>query len=363
MLPCLPSKLVNSRSNIDFMPSTSVDLALMNHKVFGVACMNSHPIFLFSVLKYRVLFLLLAVANNAMSQLIWHPVDSLYQPLPVSVQIFRTTEKFNNRPMRAFYAKVAMYDRNLTLTVDTSYLRRLTPSIFYEKNQQPLLVVNGTYFSFQTHKNLSLVIKDKKLLAHAPHAVFDKADSLYHYVFRSALGISRKRQADVAWLYIDTLKQKVYALPYPLKKMVKKSSWSAKKESRINLIHPEAKRWRVHTAIGGGPVLLEHGKVKITNNEERMFSGNAVNDLHPRTAIGYTSDGFLIIMAVEGRNLGIAEGVSLNDLAIMLKDLGCVEALNLDGGGSSCLLVNGKETIKPSDKEGQRPIPAVFIIR
>jgi len=37
--------------------------------------------------------------------------------------------------------------------------------------------------------------------------------------------------------------------------------------------------------------------------------------------------------------------------------------LNLDGGGSSCMLVNGKETIKPSDKEGQRAAPAVFIIK
>ena len=45
-----------------------------------------------------------------------------------------------------------------------------------------------------------------------------------------------------------------------------------------------------------------------------------------------------------------------------LKDLGCIEALNLDGGGSSCLLINGKETIKPSDKT-QRAVPAVFIIK
>jgi exopolysaccharide biosynthesis protein len=44
-------------------------------------------------------------------------------------------------------------------------------------------------------------------------------------------------------------------------------------------------------------------------------------------------------------------------------DLGCVEAMNLDGGGSSCMLVNGKETIKPSDKEGQRPVPAVLAIQ
>ncbi|MBL7750429.1 MAG: phosphodiester glycosidase family protein, partial [Chitinophagaceae bacterium] len=49
-------------------------------------------------------------------------------------------------------------------------------------------------------------------------------------------------------------------------------------------------------------------------------------------------------------------------LAQMLKEIGCTEAMNLDGGGSSCLLINGKETIKPSDKEGQRAVPGVFLI-
>jgi exopolysaccharide biosynthesis protein len=78
--------------------------------------------------------------------------------------------------------------------------------------------------------------------------------------------------------------------------------------------------------------------------------------------MGYTGDGHLIIMVVQGRFPGIAEGASLNDLALMLIETGCIEALNLDGGGSSMLLINGKETIKPSDKEGQRPVPAVFFI-
>jgi exopolysaccharide biosynthesis protein len=50
-------------------------------------------------------------------------------------------------------------------------------------------------------------------------------------------------------------------------------------------------------------------------------------------------------------------------MADILVGLGCVEALNLDGGGSSCMLVNGMETIRPSDKEGQRKVPAVLIIR
>ena len=79
--------------------------------------------------------------------------------------------------------------------------------------------------------------------------------------------------------------------------------------------------------------------------------------------MGYTKDNKLIILVIEGRNPGKAEGATLTQEAQMLKDLGCWEALNLDGGGSSCMLVNGKETIKVSDTGGQRPVPAVFLIQ
>ena len=120
--------------------------------------------------------------------------------------------------------------------------------------------------------------------------------------------------------------------------------------------------WKVETAIGGGPVLLQKSQIVITNEEEHMFTGKAINDKHPRTAMGYTADNKLIILMVEGRNK-IAHGATLQQEAQILKDLGCVEALNLDGGGSSCLLVNGRETIKISDAAGQRPVPAVFIIK
>lgn len=118
----------------------------------------------------------------------------------------------------------------------------------------------------------------------------------------------------------------------------------------------------METAVGGGPTLMADGEVFITNDLEMMFAGKAINDKHPRTAMGYTKDGKLIILIIEGRNKN-AGGATLTQEAEIFKDLGCWEALNLDGGGSSCLLVNGKGTIKVSDAAGQRPVPAVFIIR
>ena len=117
------------------------------------------------------------------------------------------------------------------------------------------------------------------------------------------------------------------------------------------------------TAVGGGPIILQTAQVRISNNEELKFAGKAIDDKHPRTAMGYTKDNRLIILVVQGRFPGLAEGATLTQEAQILKDLGCWEALNLDGGGSSCMLINGKETIKVSDAAGQRPVPAVFIIK
>ena len=151
----------------------------------------------------------------------------------------------------------------------------------------------------------------------------------------------------------------------PSFKYIDENSWYYRADYAGNVVFkkPDPKKWKMKTAIGGGPVLVQNGEINITNEEELKFTGKAINDKHPRTCMGYTSDGYLIIMAIQGRFPGIAEGATLEQEAKLLKDLGCVEALNLDGGGSSCMLINGKETIKPSDKGIQRAVPAVFVIR
>jgi exopolysaccharide biosynthesis protein len=102
------------------------------------------------------------------------------------------------------------------------------------------------------------------------------------------------------------------------------------------------KKWKVKTAIGGGPVLVQNGMIKITNEEELKFTGKAINDQHPRTCMGYTNDGYFINMVIQGRFPGLAEGATLEQEARLLRDLGCIEALNLDGGGSCCMRLNGK---------------------
>jgi exopolysaccharide biosynthesis protein len=296
------------------------------------------------------------------AQLKWVNVSEQYAPLPNSVQIFLSTDSVDGKPNRCFYISADLTDKQLQFTTQVGYGKRLSPTQFYTQENKPLLVVNGTFFSFTDNRNLNAVIREGKLIAYNVPSVKGKNDSLYRYITRGAIGISKKGYPDVAWLFTDTSSRYALALedepstlsglsPDPSMKFMKKALGK----------NAGAKKWKVQTAIAGGPVLMHNGQIKITNHEERMFV-NGEKDRHPRTAMGYTADGKLIFLMTEGRNPGTAEGMTLKQQAQTLLSLGCVEALNLDGGGSSCLLLNGKETIKTSDKEGQRAVPAVFMI-
>ena len=304
----------------------------------------------------------LFIAVTSFAQLKWQNADSLFQPLPPSVHIYFTNDQPDTGAFRAYYLEVDMKDKQLEFSADTSMGRRLTPAKFYEKNNNPLVVINCTFFSFETNKSLNTVIKDGKLVAYNNRKYKGKGDDSIHtyYATMGTFGIDKKRRADIAWTKTDSSSTAVLAnedVPAFYRVFNVNGYPSIIKFPDFSGFH----KWKMKTAIGGGPVLLTNGEIRIWNEEERMFTGKAINEKHPRTAIGYTKDRKLIILMVEGRN-PIAHGATLAQEAQIFKDLGCVEALNLDGGGSSCMLINGKPTIKVSDSAGQRPVPAVFLI-
>ncbi len=311
-------------------------------------------------------FLMLFFCTSALytsAQISWINVDSFFQPLPKSVQVFYTNDPIDSLPFKAYYLIADLKNKDLNFTTDTTYKRRFTPAQFYDRNNQPLVVVNGTFFSFETNGNLNVVIQKGKLLSLNSKTIKSFKDTTKRVpLYSSAIGINKKRKADIAWIKTDSTLSYAEAVQIPLTSngnFFTRSSGN--KPSRSLPDYNPFKKWKVQTAIGGGPVLVQNSQIKITNEEERMFAGKGMFDKHPRTAMGYTADNKLIILVVEGRSPAAA-GATLVQEAQILKDLGCVEALNLDGGGSSCLLINGKETIAPSDKK-QRAIPAVFIIQ
>ena len=128
-------------------------------------------------------------------------------------------------------------------------------------------------------------------------------------------------------------------------------------------------RWQVHVAgapdhvaelIGGFPLLLQEGqREEYPIGEIRLpFAERR----HPRSAIGRHPDGTVFLIAVDGRHPGHSVGMTLNELTAFLENLGITEALNLDGGGSTTLVVEGSIANRPSDEEGERSVANALLV-
>ena len=100
--------------------------------------------------------------------------------------------------------------------------------------------------------------------------------------------------------------------------------------------------------ISGGPYLIKNGDIYIDVAEQKL---NAITGRNPRTAIGITTDKNLVLITVDGREES-SIGMTLTELAYFMKEIGCIEAMNLDGGGSSVMYVDGNIVNTPSIKGG-----------
>jgi exopolysaccharide biosynthesis protein len=116
-----------------------------------------------------------------------------------------------------------------------------------------------------------------------------------------------------------------------------------------------------YSILGGGPQLIKGGKVVITNLQENMTNA-FVTDRHPRTAIALLKSGKLLLVTVDGRQPGISVGMALPTLAELLLELGAVDAINLDGGGSTTMVVRDKVVNRPSDQTGERPVSDALLV-
>ncbi len=152
-------------------------------------------------------------------------------------------------------------------------------------------------------------------------------------------------------------------------------------EKRAQLYVPVLGAWPGLFAVGGGPTLLKDGKTYRSETTEGwpfasapLDQANAmhrwVNLKNPRTAIGVRDDGTILLVVVDGQRndkpaseaFAADGGATIEELREMMLALGARDALNLDGGGSSTLVINGKVVNTPSDPTGERPVSDAVIV-
>ena len=109
---------------------------------------------------------------------------------------------------------------------------------------------------------------------------------------------------------------------------------------------------------GGNPTLVRNGRVLAGN----VDGTTPFHRRNPRTGVGATADGRLLLVTVDGRRPGHSVGMTLREFAELFVGLGATSAINLDGGGSTTMVLNGTVVNRVSDPQERRVPTAVLVL-
>ena len=305
------------------------------------------------------------------------------------VKHVRMIRYYNNRPVRINVVEISQgVNDNITIepaTASHTLASKSKISTIAQKNNA-IVAINGGYFKPQNGIPLGTLMINKKLYT---GPIYDRVSMGF---FDSGFDMARIKlnasvETNIGGLKIDNVNQPrtlsvhtivytpdwgEYSPPTPKygmqlvvqKGKLLKTSYGRCKipEDGFVIVGPEkdlntiakAKRfklrikinpeWRdVNHIISGGPYLVKDGEIFVDMTAQKLGS---IGGRNPRTAIGYTKDNNVIMLTADGRE-GASIGLTLMELAALMKEFGCVNAMNLDGGGSTVMYVGGEVVNKP----------------
>ena len=303
----------------------------------------------------------------------WTNVSGNYGTLPDHIKIFKSPSTLQGRSANAYIAvsdlrkggrwdvwSVAA-DRSenngadgwLTYKTNDSFC---TPSTIYNSDywQNPPVIVNGGFFYYGDdgyNYSASLAIRNGDTELPLTYNInYEYNGSTLCYPTRGAFLEKADGTFDACWTYVNFTWYEHFVYPAPV---------SANSTTQPTLDYPAGgNMFAAKTGIGGGPVLIRNDEVKNTWSAE-MLSGISPTSAQPRTAVGVTANREVVLFVCQGR--GTYAGYTTGEVANILRDIGCVEAINLDGGGSTCMLVNGSQVFTPSDGS-QRAVASTVMV-
>ncbi|MGE5429674.1 MAG: phosphodiester glycosidase family protein [Syntrophomonadaceae bacterium] len=261
-----------------------------------------------------------------------HVTDSPFDPSHKIHSQFAFT--YGNKPLIekfSFYGEVIMPDGNknsITRINSSADSNSFTLYNFYQGNETPevkgdLSRAEIELTPVKAQSDTFICVASSSVLLGGKHAI-TKGKSIL-----SAAGSFAPR-LEKSLKYGDTLKVVV----------------------RLNPFHAA-----IRTVVGGWPQIVSNGMniADQTDSLEGTFPKFS-RVKHPRTGIGFSSDSLTVyFITVDGRQES-SSGATLKAFADLMISEGIYEGLNLDGGGSTTMVINGKVVNRPSDKEGERPV-------
>ncbi len=274
--------------------------------------------------------------------------------LPEDIKLYKTTDVLNGRPINAWYAIADVTKGNVEFRMEFSSEAKTLENFYSEDNY---VMTNAGYFSMATG-----VTGDY----HVDAGVVSPSTSLPP--LRGTFGVDKEQNAKAFWAARDE-DNKTYFYSSPMVNIEGKNSYEG-----VSASYPSASfEWTPYYAMSAGPLLLKDGKVMtdatvenkvLVRNYEIIASDIFTNTTTPdRTAVGYTEDGKIILFVCDGR-ITESKGAGIVELAQIMKGLGCVGAVNFDGGGSTAMTVFGKrqnsELSNTSGGTENRPVGSVM---
>lgn len=128
------------------------------------------------------------------------------------------------------------------------------------------------------------------------------------------------------------------------------------------------------SVVNAGPTLIRGGKAVrndadegwsidiLADSDHRNLIHNWINRRHPRTAAGIRADGVILFVTVDGHRPDTSVGLSIEELRRLMAHLRAHDAVNLDGGGSTTMVINDAVVNAPTDATGERPVGDAILV-
>lgn len=289
--------------------------------------------------------------------LAWTPMASVNSSMPEEIKVYETSSTLNGRKFKACYAIADMSSGNIELkTVYASTTKTLTGHIAANPEETFYVMTNGGYFT--TGSSYSMII-DRGVKYAGNITTLTRGNYTYP-VTRGYFGVTKEQVPFVKWSYNDY----AYDRPSPnIEGMLPQKSPSSTFPGAASTLG-------AYTAIGGAPILMKDGKIVfdfITNSAGKYLTNYELlqTDIFtatvrpPRTLIGSTANQQIILFVCDGRQASLSDGATLLEAVQIMKSLGCVNVLNLDGGGSTAMIAGNQLLNSPSDGSQRAVISAV----
>lgn len=272
--------------------------------------------------------------------------------LPADIEVYTTSDQLNGRVFNAWYAIADIPAGNVEFRVCVPD-NLTTVGQQYEDNQPDCqLLVNAAYFYGNYNIGVSAVNGTISGVINDLQGSLDKSNepeeyATYYPATRGIFGTDADGKPKTCWVGSNSGNY-FYDRPLP-------SIKGETKYSKVSASMPtEPISWSPKYAVTGGPVLLYDGKCPFdfteTEKGKQYYYDNfeiIPYDLYgpgirpDRTAVGQTADGKIILFVCDGR-IKTSLGALLDELAMIMKGLGCTYAVNFDGGGSTTMICEGE---------------------